>query len=578
MDISNIKLIRVEKYRERKRGALPWSGGLGAASGATAAGAAYGPAGAVSNLLGLSSMLQGVALLAVIGGVAATGWQLGKIASARVSSSDENKAGASPFALWEHRKPSGAPGDAESAGTRRSSIGLATMDGLTPQERAKKAAEAAEAQRLADEEAAKKEAAAAALEVDAVDPAAQFAAAHANGGKKSVFKNSFGGLSVGAGPSSRMAGSVTRTMDASSLQKIGGGGGAAGGGGGGGSDGGAGKSAAGIGSKGKMSASRVSGQPSATNGIMGKLGAKPRHAIGQLRKAGEYASAARGIGDRETATKASGESFDNNVSPNKAIGGSGGGVASQGAGAGGGTNGSGSGAGGSSGPLSGNSGGNSNSGSQYCGQGQAVFADGTCGNIATPNGTAMMTPWQPLVDLAKKLLMAISVLGILVLLFGKVVPWGAAFAHICRRAMAVLGLIVTGLGMAIMAMGETMQGGILTALGAIIAIISISEDMKASKKELLEKEALKKANAEKIISDGFNKSAESMKALGEKSSQTFTDSLNINPNNLSGNVTPNIAENIPAKIPTVRLAPMEFLDAGSHVSLSSPLPPTPPFS
>lgn len=450
MSTPKVKLSRIEKYRARPRGTAPSADLL------TVARAAF--------------------LFAAIGSSGATGWQLGKIAAAPPASADDGAESSSLPDAWDSRKLSEEDSPAGSA------LGLVTQDGLSPLERAAKAAEAAEAKRLADEESAKAEDAEreSAEAHDSASGPSDFMASQ-SGGRGGPFRKKFGTLTPGGGTGSGMA-NAFHSLGSS---------GRPGGGRGG-------RALSEAAKEGKLGASRSAVALSTSKGAAGKGGLKTRQAYSQLNKAGEYAGTARVTGDRESAVKIAAASFDSGRDPGDSNAASGNGAYAHGGASGRGPQGSNAGANAAGGPI----GGASRSGT--CGRGQFVGADGTCAELSIPKGAAMTPPYQPLIDMANGLLKVIAVLGILVMIFQKMLPWGPPVAAGLRRTMGVLGLIVTGLGMAIMAMGQTLQGQILTALGAIIAALSFAPDTKtASQTEVLEKKALENSNAERVIGEHF---------------------------------------------------------------------------
>ena len=107
------------------------------------------------------------------------------------------------------------------------------------------------------------------------------------------------------------------------------------------------------------------------------------------------------------------------------------------------------------------------SGPKSCGSGQFVDGSGNCQTIAVPAQTVAVAPWQKYIDLAQKLLLVIAALS-LVAMAAKGTPYGPMVSY----AIAALGALVALLGVMIMGMGQTLQGGILAAIGGFTAYMA----------------------------------------------------------------------------------------------------------
>lgn len=110
----------------------------------------------------------------------------------------------------------------------------------------------------------------------------------------------------------------------------------------------------------------------------------------------------------------------------------------------------------------------SSSQSGGCPSGQAVDANGTCTSLSTPP-SKNAAPWQKLINIATMLLLVISALSLARMLCDPTTR-----IYISHAIMA-LGAMLTLLGIAIMAAGQTLQGGILTAIGAFTAVLAYKQ-------------------------------------------------------------------------------------------------------
>ncbi len=444
VEIPNFKLAKVGKDRERKRGAAGWlSGGRGASGFGGAAGGAG--AGGGAGLFGLGTAATKALLTLLVSAIVSAGaWQYGKMVAAKY---DVNQKGSASklFADKDGGKYADTSGVIKDDNSIPNSLGYVSgsTDGLTPEERAKKAAEA-EAARKAAEEAQKKADAEAAKQPETpksnVDAnAVAESAVPKKGltpGKFGAFGASLGsgsGLSGGAG----LSGGINRNFGAAS----------------------------GLGAKGQngaLSAFRGSSKPSsaaAPKALVSKSSAKG-FAKRQLDNAFAQSRQATAAGKGETAASSAAAPFDNNPGGGNVIAGPGVG------------NTTGGNSGMASSPNPTNTGGptndNSSNGAACSSADYAPDQNGVCQKIATsaPKNDA---PWQSLIKMAEILLAIIAVLAIVKLIVEKIPPYGPVIGQYIGYALIALGAIVTGLGIAIMAMGgDKMQGGIITAIGAFV--------------------------------------------------------------------------------------------------------------
>ena len=323
-----------------------------------------------------------------------------------------------------------------------------SKDGLTPEERAKKeadAAAAAEAQRVADEEAAKK----AEAENTAgapVDPAAMLASAKADGGngaKGAGFGKKFGSLSssMGGGASlsggSGMSGGVNRQF------------------------GGAGALGKGVG--GQMQAMRGSSNASTSKASASRLAASRTKGFARKQLANTNAYSRRGAaaGRGETASSDAASAFDNNPGAGNIIAGPG---ISKGSKPQGENDNAGEG-----GPTGGGGGGGSQA--VDCGADNYQTADGGC----APLNTGVAKDAKPMLTMMANMAMALMmVVGILSLMTTAAMAAyvTAPLALFIAQAIRALGVVITLLGVAMMAMGDYVTGGIATLIGGITTYLA----------------------------------------------------------------------------------------------------------
>ena len=203
-DVPTFKVARVGK--DRKKG-----GGLSFLRGGGARGSFSGAAGGAGSGAGAAGLSKAILGIMLASGITAASMYAGYLGASG------EKAPVKKPAIFADSKDIKIEGDTSNlpsnANTIPNSMGYVSgsADGLTPEERAKKAAEAAEAQRLADEEAKKAEQAekdAQAKGNAAVDPAALLASAKGDGGKEkgNAFGKKFGSLSSSMGGGSALAG------------------------------------------------------------------------------------------------------------------------------------------------------------------------------------------------------------------------------------------------------------------------------------------------------------------------------------------------------------------------------------
>ena len=97
----------------------------------------------------------------------------------------------------------------------------------------------------------------------------------------------------------------------------------------------------------------------------------------------------------------------------------------------------------------------------------APDASGTCQLINNPNAKKS-APYQNLIDTAKTLMAIIAALALIAVIFEKSgYPITVAIAKVMKAVIVTLGVILLGLGAAILAQsGDMMMGGIVMAVGA----------------------------------------------------------------------------------------------------------------
>lgn len=472
-DIPEFKLAKVGKgKKERKRAGAGWFGSRGAGSGLRGllGGAEGGAGGALGAGVGAGAAAEGAAFaglsmgkvllaLALAVGASAGAWQIGKSMSAGDSGAAaggkklfSDKGGQYADTSNVIKPENGIP----------NSLGYVagSLDGLTPEERAKKQAAEAEAARKAaeDAEAARKAAEAA----DAARSAAPTGKAPVDAGSMAGLTGGMGGLGSGGGRMSKLNGSL------SGLGGVGGSRGLSGGAGlsGGinqnfGANGGLKK-----GDSGSLSAFRSGSKPKATSAPRTLTGASKSKGFAkrQLDNAFTQSKQASTAGKTEAASSGAAVPFDGANSGGGTTIGGGPGVTTGGTSRGtpdGGimpnnpTDGT---------PVNTNTD-NGNTNAPACDPGYFVNTSGLCQKVGDTHSGGS-TQYQWMLDLAKKLMMAVTVLAALALIyFATGLGWG--IATIIKGIILTLGGIITLLGIGYgAASGDMMTGGIVAAVGA----------------------------------------------------------------------------------------------------------------
>ncbi|MDE2141769.1 MAG: hypothetical protein KGJ84_05090 [Elusimicrobia bacterium] len=94
--------------------------------------------------------------------------------------------------------------------------------------------------------------------------------------------------------------------------------------------------------------------------------------------------------------------------------------------------------------------------------------NGTCVSTAAPAATGA-PPYQWMITLAKALMVIVALLAAIALAF-KATVYGASIGEIISKIVLGIGITEMALGVAIMAAsGDMIQGGIITAVGALTA-------------------------------------------------------------------------------------------------------------
>ena len=438
-EVPTFKVARVGNDRKRRGGGLPWLRGSGGGARGVWSGAGGAGSGASVNVLGMT-MSKTLLAVMVTCGIGSASIYAGNMSA----SGDASVPAEKPKIFVQEKNASKYEGDVSNLPTNPNSIPNSmgyvsgSIDGLTPEERAKKAAEAAEAQRKADEEAKKAEEANASADNGGhVDPAALLASAKADGGKQAgALGRKFGQLNTGTGGGSALAGGA-------------------------GLSGGVGRS---------FSAASLNNTNAGTLAALSKSGSKPTYARSraatassktkgfarqQLMNANTLSRAGAAAGRGETASYEAASAFDNNTGAGTAITGAGMGT-------------------------EGNSGGakpTPNAAADGGPTGQTPACSGTqypdpntgaCVSTSIPK-SKNATPWQNQIDIAQALLVTISVLAGVCLLLSAT-GYGLVALPFLEIAILALAAIVTGLGISIMAQGDYAQGAILTAVGGFILV------------------------------------------------------------------------------------------------------------
>lgn len=465
-EIPNFKLAKVGKDRERKRGAAGWMGGRGAGSAFSGAMGGSGAAGG-GGLLNFAGMSLGKALLMLlaVAGFTAASWQMGRLMD---NSAQPGGKGAPKVFADRDGKYGDTSGVIKQDNSIPNSLGYVSgsSDGLTPEERAKKAAEdeaarkaAEEAQKKADAEA-NKEAPTPASNVPDANSILAGADASAKkgltGGKFGQLSSSFGGGGLSGG--SGLSGGIGRGF------------------------GGSGANNPTRAQNGALSSFRNPGKPSAASAPHAVAGHSTAKGFARRQLDNAFAQSRQAVtaGKSENAAANAGSAFDNNAGQGSVIAGPG---VSNGGGAGGATS------AGTNPNEGGGGGGAINSGPTPCTSDQTWDQNGNCVAIPKGNEVNQEPGWQKLVSLAEKLMLVIAVLAIVAMLVEKIPVYGAIIANYIKMAIGILGLVVTGLGIAIMAQHQILQGGILTALGAFTAYMAFSNVGSLSSAQAAESQA-----------------------------------------------------------------------------------------
>ena len=459
--IPEFQLAKVGERRRRKGGALPWFGGSGAGS--------HGGGGIFGTVSGIASQSAlKICIMLLAGALGAGAYTIGKDMRPDASKFERKPA---PFA-FKNEKPEYSASDLANlpggSAPAQSSVGMAfgSLDGLTPEQRAAKAAKeaadakaAAEAQAKADAEAKAKEAASV-PGVGAPDPAALAAAAAAakEKEKEQAFNHRFGELSKGSGLSggAGLGGGIGRSFEPMNISKKGG---------------------AGVLSS--LGSSR-GGAGSAASKIT--AGRNPGRSLAQRQLNRAVRSAAQTkAGANESRSTAAQIPFDTGSGSGQLLTGAGG---ATGAGLTSGkadTNPSATGGGGT--PVS--SGGSSGSGdddcnllaSKYGWEGEFVnSANGGCVREDVA-GTGAQDPTNMYFRLLAVLAALGTLIGAILLILSLTGTGGDGFqpatwtlVKILGGALIAIGAIESILGMMVVGMGRTIEGGIFTLLGAGTAV------------------------------------------------------------------------------------------------------------
>jgi hypothetical protein len=437
-DVPTLKLAKVGKDRERKRGGAGWLNSGRSASGFGSLGASgAGGFGGMSGLFSGMSLAKAVAILLVCGAMGAGAWTLGRMFSSGGTPAASKKI----FADKGSQKYSDMSDVVKADNSIPNSLGYVSgsLDGMTPEERAKKAAaDAAAAQAAADAEAKKKaEDDAAAAKATADKAPADQTAGNAVGGvtgpavNSNPFSGRFGNLSNGLSGGAGLSGGIGGSFGSNS------GGGAFGN----------------KGTNGNIGAfstvAKAGTSHAAPHAISSAKGTNA--AFNQLKQTAATHAATAATGD--AASAAASQPFDGaNAGQGTSI---------DGPGVGAGTT-AGSGVGGAN-----NSGGSpTNSGGSTCADGQGVDSSGNCQNISTPTGTNA-TPYQGLINMVEALMALVAILSVAALALSKTII-SKGIEMMVLGVIGTLGLVIAGIGaMIATSYGQTKIGGIIAAVGLV---------------------------------------------------------------------------------------------------------------
>jgi hypothetical protein len=465
-DVPTFTVVRVGKDRKRKGGAFAFlrgGGARGSFSGATGGAGAGGASGFFA-----SSFVKTMLSIMMASGIGSAAMYAGTLSNSAAKRAVKPAAKPAVFQAKADVKIEGDTSNLPSnANTIPNSMGYVSgsVDGLTAEERAQKAATAAEAERLAaaeeakrkaEEEATAKAAEEATAKAAAVDPNALLAAAQADGKSKgedkSAFGTKFGALSSSTGGSALSGGS--------------------------GLSGGVGRSFGGMGNIGKGEKGSLSGARAAaarpTTGRAANRTVAKSNAKGFARKQLENVNAqsrqAITSGPGESTSYAAGAGFENTKPAGTVISGAGIGTGAKPSGGG-----SGSGDGSVNPTTTSNV---VNSERKECGTDK--FQDpesGQCKDIPNVNNNnikdATKNRWM--YKTAVGILIALTVLSGIAAASWAFPGGGQAVRAYIMVAMKVLAGILTALGAAILlTTGDKIAGGIITVIGAITLYKSLS--------------------------------------------------------------------------------------------------------
>lgn len=490
--VPQLQLAKVGERKRRKGGALPFFSGSGAAS--HSGGGIWGT---VSGIAGKSVLKIGITLLAGAIGVGA--YNTGK-----GMRPDPKQFERKPtlFASKDE-KPQYAASDVAnlpgSSGSSQSSVGLVSgsRDGLTEEERAAQAKAAEEASKKAAEEQAKADAQASKepgdVQAGMPDPVAAAKAA-AEKEKAAAFNRKFGELSKGGGSSlaggGGMGSGIGRGFE--SLPKN--------------------KGTAGVMSS--LGSNRAGGTSSAKI----SSGRNPGRSLAQ-RQLNRAVQSARQMtaGANETRVAAGAVPFDTSHGNSQLLSGTGGG--SSGGSKVGTADSDPSSSGGGGGSPVGVGGGYSDAGEDDCGTLAAQYGWG--GNFVNSasggcvleednvEGTGKDDPTNMYFNILKVLAIIATVLSVILLLAAYLQKTGTpptvAFAivlsEICGVILCAVGAIMAILGLMVVGMGRTLEGGIFTLLGTITSIsgyLAYSQASDAASAQSKVVEATGKETAEEL--------------------------------------------------------------------------------
>jgi hypothetical protein len=467
IEVPNFKLAKVGKDREKKRGGAGWlNGGRGAGSGFGGAVGGSGAGGGFS-LFGLGATATKALLTILVSAMVSAGaWQYGKMMAAKYDKASQKGAASKLFADKGDGKYADTSDVIKSENSIPNSLGYVSgsTDGMTPEERAKKAA-ADEAARKAAEDAQKKadaDAAAKAAATPTSTPVDPNAIAESAVPKKGLTAGKFGqfGASLGSGGGglsggSGLSGGINRNF----------------------------AGASGLGTKGQGGSIASFHTPtkassaSAPKALVSKSSAKG-FAKRQLDNAFAQSRQATAAGKGETAASSAAAPFDNNPGGGNVIAGPGVGNTS------GGTSGT------AATPNPTNGGGPTGDGGNgaACQSDYAPDINGNCQPIQTTtakNGA----PYQWMIDMAEMLMALVAILALIAMLVGST-GVGQWISKNIENIIRVVGVIIIGLGAAILAQsGDKMIGGIVMAVGGLTVASSFMSQGLISKDIVVNKAA-----------------------------------------------------------------------------------------